>query len=90
MTKQKFLPIILGSDENAYGQSRLFNETYNIKPLLCCTRLLTPTSNSSLFSIRKIDNFDKDEVFPNALLNVLKEYKEKYQIILINYLSNRQ
>ncbi len=83
MTKQKFLPIILGSDENAYGQSRLFNETYNIKPLLCCTRLLTPTSNSSLFSIRKIDNFDKDEVFPNALLNVLKEYKEKYEKLIV-------
>jgi D-aspartate ligase len=83
MTKQKFLPIILGSDENAYGQSRLFNETYNIKPLLCCTRLLTPTSNSSLFSIRKIDNFDKDEIFPDALLSVLKEYKEKYEKLIV-------
>lgn len=83
MTKQKFLPIILGSDENAYGQSRLFNETYNIKPLLCCTRLLTPTSNSSLFFIRKIDNFDKDEVFPDALLSVLKEYKEKYEKLIV-------
>ncbi len=83
MTKQKFLPIILGSDENAYGQARLFNEAYNIKPLLCCTRLLTPTSNSSLFSIKKINNFDKDDVFPSALLAVLKEYKKEYDKIIV-------
>ncbi len=83
MTNQNFLPIVLGSDENAYGTARLFNEAYNIKPLLCCTRQLTPTSNSNLFHIKKIDNFDKDEVFPAALLAVLKEYKEKYGKLIV-------
>ncbi len=83
MTKYNFLPIVLGSDENAYGTARLFNEAYNIKPLLCCTRQLTPTSNSSLFSIKKIENFDKDEVFPNAFLEVLKECKSKYDKLIV-------
>lgn len=83
MTKNKFLPIALGSDENAYGTARLFVEAYNIKPLLCCTRQLTPTSNSALFSIRQIENFDKDEVFPDALLSILKECKEKYEKIIV-------
>ena len=73
MTNKTFLPIILGSDENAYGQSRLFNEVYNIKPLLCCTRQLVPTSNSKLFTIKKIQDFDKDSIFPSALLEVVKE-----------------
>ena len=72
MTKTTFLPIVLGSDENAYGTARLFNEAYGIKPLLCCTRLLTPTCNSKLFSIKKIENIDKDEVFTSSLLEVLK------------------
>ncbi len=83
MTNNNFFPIVLGSDENAYGTSRLFNEAYGIKPLLCCTRQLVPTSNSSLFTVRKIENFDKDEVFPGALLSVLKEYKEKYEKLIV-------
>lgn len=83
MTNNTFLPIVLGSDENAYGTARLFIEAYGIKPLLCCTRLLTPTVNSSLFSIKKIENFDKDEVFAPALLSVLKEYKDKYDKLIV-------
>ncbi|MBQ6702244.1 MAG: ATP-grasp domain-containing protein [Clostridia bacterium] len=83
MTNTTFLPIVLGSDENAYGQARLFNEVYKIKPLLCCTRQLVPTSNSSLFTIKKIEDFDKDSVFPSALLAVLKEYKAKYDKLIV-------
>lgn len=83
MTNTTFLPIVLGSDENSYGTARLFNEAYGIKPLLCCTRLLTPTYNSNLFSIKKIENFDKDEVFPSALFEVLREYKNKYDKLIV-------
>ena len=83
MTKHSFFPIVLGSDENAYGTSRLFYEKYGIKPLLCCTRQLVPTSNSRLFTIRIIKDFDKDEVFPDALLSVLKEYKKTYEKIIV-------
>ena len=83
MTKHNFFPIVLGSDENAYGTSRLFYEKYGIKPLLCCTRQLVPTSNSRLFTIRIIKDFDKDEVFPNALLTVLKEYKKTYEKLIV-------
>jgi D-aspartate ligase len=83
MTNKKFFPIILGSDENAYGQARLFNEAYGIKPLLCCTRQLVPTSHSSLFDVRKIEEFDREEVFAPALLKVLREYKEKYEKLIV-------
>lgn len=83
MTNTNFLPIILGSDENAYGCSRLFNEAYGIKPLLCCTRALTPTSNSSLFSLCMIKDFDKDSVFKDALLDVIEEQKKKYDKIIV-------
>lgn len=74
MQRNDFIPIILGSDENAYGNVRLIHETYRIKPLLLCTRLLIPTMYSSLFDLIQIDRFDHEDVFPGALLHILKKH----------------
>lgn len=74
MTNRNFLPIILGSDENAYGNVRLIHEAYGIKPLLLCSRLLIPTMHSDLFDLVRIDRFDHEDVFPGALLSVLQKY----------------
>ncbi|RCW40848.1 ATP-grasp domain-containing protein [Paenibacillus prosopidis] len=74
MKSYDFFPIILGSDENAYGNVRLIHEAYQIKPLLLCTRLLIPTMNSKLFDLIQIDRFDHDKVFPGALLSILEKY----------------
>lgn len=74
MHRNDFVPIILGSDENAYGNVRLIHETYRIKPLLLCTRLLIPTMHSRLFDLVQIDNFDHEDVFPGALLSVLEKH----------------
>ena len=52
MTKKDFLPIILGSDENAYGTARLFFEEYSIKPLLICARRLIPIYNSKILNVK--------------------------------------
>ena len=69
MKKQPFLPIILGSDENAYGTVRLFREFSDARPLLLCARLLTPTIHSKLFEVRIISDFDREEIFvPSYLL----------------------
>ena len=83
MMKKSFLPIILGSDENAYGDVRLFREAYGVRPLLLCQRLLIPTQHSRLFDYRCIENFDEDEVFVPALLSVLREMKPKYDALLV-------
>ncbi len=83
MAKKEFIPIILGSDENAYGTSRLFIEAYGIKPLLVCTRQLIPTVYSKLFILKKVENFDRDDVFPTELLKILKEVKESYEKVIV-------
>ncbi len=83
MTDNFFLPIVLGSDENAYGTSRLFYEAFGIKPLLLCTRQLIPTTNSKLFDLVPIKDFDKDDVFPVELLSVLKEKSKQYKKIIV-------
>ncbi|MBO2942914.1 ATP-grasp domain-containing protein [Paenibacillus sp. F411] len=83
MKTYDFLPIILGSDENAYGNARLIHEAYQIKPLLLCTRLLIPTMNSQLFHLVQIDRFDHDEVFPGALLSILEKHAADNQKIVV-------
>ena len=78
-----FLPVILGSDENAYGNVRLFREAYGVRPLLVCTRRLTATLNSEIFDIEQVKDFDTDDVFVPSLLDILRKRHEKYEKILV-------
>ena len=82
--KHDFLPIILGSDENAYGTARLFREAYpEITPLLLCTQQLVPTRHSHLFLCRVIPNFEREDVFPDALLGILRQCAKEYGKLLV-------
>ena len=81
--KRDFLPIILGSDENAYGTARLFQEAYHVAPLLLCTQQLVPTRHSHLFTCRVIPGFEREDVFPGALLDVLKQCAQDYEKLLV-------
>ncbi len=83
MNEKKFLPIILGSDENAYGTARIFNKEYGISPVLLCTRQLVPTQCSNLFTVKIIKDFNVCEVFKRELLKVLEEYSGKYDKIIV-------
>ncbi len=83
MNKPTFLPIILGSDENAYGDVRLFREAFGVRPLLLCRRLLIPTRHSRLFDYLAVDDFDEEAVFVPTLLKVLRENKDKYDRLLV-------
>ena len=70
--KADFLPIILGSDENAYGNARMFAEAYGVKPLLLCGKLLSACAHSRLFRMEVIDGFSRPEIFVPSLLEVLR------------------
>ncbi len=84
MSKRDFLPIILGSDENAYGTARLLREAYpEVTPLLVCTQQLIPTRHSRLFDCRIIEGFEREEVFPAALRSVLREKAQAYEKLLV-------
>ena len=83
MTKKDFLPIILGSDENAYGTARLFREAYDVRPLLLCTIPLSPTKASRIFELEVIAGFEREDVFPGALLGVLRREAAKYEKLLV-------
>ena len=75
--KQKFLPIILGSDENAYGIARAFHEKYNIISTALCKELLPATRYSKILEIIKINNFDEENI---CIENIVKIAGEKLKI----------
>lgn len=81
--KNDFFPIILGSDENAYGTARLFYEKYGIKPLMLCTRALVPTCFSNILKIKRIEGFDSEEIFSKELRAVLEELKGDYEKLIV-------
>ena len=81
--RKDFLPIILGSDENAYGTVRLFREAYGVRPLILCTSHLIPTTDSVLFDLIAIPHFDSDEVFVRELKAILTEKKQEYRHLLV-------
>ena len=81
--QKRFLPIILGSDENAYGTVRLFREAYGVRPLILCTSRLIPTMDSVLFDLIAIPGFDGDEVFVRELTRILVEKKTEADEIVV-------
>lgn len=82
--KADFLPIILGSDENAYGTARLFMEAYGVKPLLLCKQRLVACVHSRLFRLEQIDGFDRPEVFvPRLLATLHREAREAEKLLVI-------
>lgn len=78
-----FLPVILGTDANAYGLARSFNDEYNIKSLALGKFGLRETKNSSIIDVKEIPNFDNEKIMIEKLIEIGKEYKEKYDYLIL-------
>ena len=83
MNGNDFLPVILGSDENAYGNARLFHEAYGIKPLVVCKHGLIPTAGSRIIDLVTVRDLDDDGVFVSALGSLLEEKSREYGRIVV-------
>ncbi len=78
------LPVILGTDVNAYGMARMFHMAFGIKSRLLGQGKLWMTGHSSICDIKVIDNLLSDDIFPNALVDEAKVLLNRYyRLILI-------
>ena len=70
--KTNFLPVILGTDANAYGLARSFNDKYNVKSLAIGSFPLRETRNSKIIDVKIVNNLKDENILINTLLELGK------------------
>lgn len=78
-----FIPIILGTDANAYGLARSFHERYGIKSLALGKVALIETKNSKIVEVKIYDNLTEEKVFIKACLEIGKKYSKMYDKLIL-------
>lgn len=78
MTQQRFLPIIVGTDINAYNMAISFHEEYKIRPVLVGKGVLPFTNLSNIPRAIEYDKKLGDPTqFAKILISVAKNMKKK-------------
>ena len=78
-----FLPVLLGTDANAYGMAKSFHKAYGITSLSLGKGVLLETRNSNIVKVNTFDRFDQDDVFLNKMIEVANTYHEYYENLLL-------
>jgi len=81
--KHDFLPIILGTDSNAYGMAKAFHMAYGIKSLVVGQGELFTTSGSRILAVKIIPEFSNPEMFSKHLQTLATELKVTYKHLIL-------
>lgn len=84
MTNHPFIPIIVGTDINAYNMAISFHEEYGIHPILVGKEPLSFTSLSTIPGAIELNpKLGEKEVFPRFLKEVAAKYKTSDKKLLL-------
>lgn len=78
-----FLPVLLGTDANAYGMAKSFHKAYGIKSLSLGVLPLMETANSKIVKVDAKQGFDEQENFVKKMEEVGKAYGAYYDKLLL-------
>lgn len=83
MDQTKLLPVLLGSDQNAYGIARSFHEAYGVKSVILARRALSATAESSIVHYAVLEErLEEDEVFVDTLIRFAENSGDKCRILV--------
>lgn len=83
-TKHPFLPIIIGTDMNAYNMAISFHEAYGIKPILVGKEHLSFTSLSTITeTIELRSGLADDAQFADILIDIAHKYRAPGKTLLL-------
>ena len=82
-TNRKFLPVILGTDANAYGIAKSFHKEYGITSLSLGKAPLLETKKSNIVKVMTFHEFDHDDNFVKYIEEVGKTYHQYYEHLLL-------
>lgn len=77
-----FLPVILGTDSNAYGMAKAFHMAYGIKSLVVGQGELFTTSGSTILDLKIISDL-QSEHFATRLNDLAKTLKATYKKLIL-------
>ncbi len=78
-----FLPVILGSDLNAYGMARSFHEAYGVRSLALASFPLSPTRHSRIVDLEVIPGFGSSETFVATLLDRARGLADRFDRLVL-------
>ncbi len=77
-----FLPVLLGSDVNAYGMARAFHEEYGIMSVAVCKLQLSATADTKLIHFEFEPDLENPEKFIKKLDEVAAKYTGKKLVLV--------
>lgn len=81
--RKEFLPVILGTDSNAYGMAKAFHLAYGIKSLVVGQGELFTTKGSKILDLKIIPDLGDDRVFAERLMTLSQSLSTEYEKLIL-------